>query len=96
MPESSQGSEQNNEKCDAATDFPEIILGLGGVDDAGKVHTVIGSEKGERKKNDRYDGEYEDSFVLAVRNYREFILFNRAQLKELGIRVSADEVICIG
>ena len=45
MPESSQGSEQNNEKCDAATDFPEIILGPGGVDDAGKVHTVVGSEK---------------------------------------------------
>lgn len=70
MPESSQGSEQNNKKCDAATDFPEVILGFASIDDASKVHTVVGCEKGERKKDDRYDGEYEDSFILAVRNYR--------------------------
>ena len=47
MPESSQGSEQNNKKCDAATDFPEIVFGLVSVDDAGKVHAVVGGEKGE-------------------------------------------------
>ena len=43
--ESSQGSEENNEKRDATTDFPEIFLGLGRVDDAGKVHAVIGREE---------------------------------------------------
>ena len=64
MPESSQGSEQNNKN------FPEVILGFASIDDASKVHTVVGCEKGERKKDDRYDGEYEDSFILAVRNYR--------------------------
>lgn len=70
MPESSQRSEQNDKKCDAATDFPEVILAFGGVDDSAKVHTVVGGEEGERKKDDRYDGEYEDGFVLAVRYYR--------------------------
>ena len=46
VPESSQCSEQNNEKCEAATDFPEIMFGLGSVDDAGKVHAIIGGEEG--------------------------------------------------
>lgn len=46
--ESSQGGEQDNKKRDAATDFPEIILGPGGVDNAGEVHAVVGGEKGER------------------------------------------------
>ena len=93
MPESSQGSEQNNEKCDAATDLPKISLGLAGVDDAIKVHAVVRCEKGQREKYDCYDGEDEDSFVLAVRNYREFILFDRAQLEELGVETSAGEII---
>lgn len=70
MPESSQRSEQNNKKCDAATDFPEISFSLGGVDGAGKIHAVIGGEKREGKEDDRYDGKDEDSFVLGVRNYR--------------------------
>lgn len=69
MSESFQGSENNNEKCDAATGFPEINFRLGGVDDARKVHAVVGSEEGERKEDDCYDGEYKDSFVLAIRNY---------------------------
>ena len=69
VPESSQGSEDNNEKCDATTDFPEISLGLGSVDDAGKVHAVIGREEREGEKYNSYDGEDEDSFVLAVGDY---------------------------
>ena len=75
VPESSQSSEQNNKKCDATTDFPKVIFGLGGIDDAGKVHSVIRGEEGEWKEDDCYDGEDEDSFVLAVGNYRQFILF---------------------
>ena len=70
MPESSQGSEHNNKKCDTATDFPEKILVFTSVDDSTKVHSIVGGEEGEGKKDDRYDGEYEDGFVLAVRNYR--------------------------
>lgn len=70
IPESSQGSEQNNQKCDTATDFPEEILAFASVDNSTKVHSVVGGEEGEGKKDDRYDGEYEDGFVLAVRNYR--------------------------
>ena len=69
VPESSQGSEENNKKCDATTDFPEIFLGLGSVDDAGKVHAVIGREEREGEKYNSYDGEDEDSFVLAVGDY---------------------------
>ena len=69
VPESSQGSEEDNKKCDATTDFPEIFLGLGSVDDAGKVHAVIGREEREREKYNSYDGEDEDSFVLAVGDY---------------------------
>ena len=70
MPKSSQGSEQDNKKSDAATNFPEIVFGLGGVDDAGDVHSVVGGEEGEWKEDDRYDCEDKDSFVLAVRNDR--------------------------
>ena len=70
MPESSQSSEQNDQKCDTATDFPEEILAFVSVDDRPKVHSVVGCEEGEGKKDDRYDGEYEDGFVLAIRNYR--------------------------
>lgn len=95
MPESSQGSEQNNQKCDTAADFPEKILGPGGVDDAAKVHAVVGGEEREGKEYDRYGGENEDSFVLTVGNYRQFILFDRAQLEELGTRTSADEITCV-
>ena len=70
VPESSQGSEENDENCDATTDFPEIFLGLGRVDDAGKVHAVIGREEREGEKYNSYNGEDEDSFILAVRDYR--------------------------
>ncbi len=70
MPESSQGSEQDNKKRDAATNFPKIVFGLGGVDDAGNVHSVVGGEEGEWKKDDRYDCEDKDGFVLAVRHDR--------------------------
>ena len=69
VPESSQGSEENNKKCDATTDFPEISLGLGSVNDAGKVHAVIGRKEREGEEYNSYDGEDEDSFVLAVGDY---------------------------
>ena len=69
VPESSQGREQNNKECDAATDLPKIVFSLGGIDNAGKVHAVIGGEEGERKKYDSYDSKDEDSFVLAVGDY---------------------------
>lgn len=70
MLKSSQGSDQNNKKCDTATNFPEEVLCLGRVDDAGKVHAVIGGKKREGKKYDGYDCKDEDSFVLAVGDYR--------------------------
>lgn len=69
VPESSQGSEQDNEKCDAAANFPEKNLGLGGVDDSREIHTVVGGEEGERKKYDSYNGKDENGFVLAVGDY---------------------------
>ncbi len=70
MPESPQGSEKDNKECDAATHFPEIIFGFGGVNYAGKIHAIIGGEEGEGKKYDGDDGENEDGFVLAVGDYR--------------------------
>ena len=91
MPESSEGSEQNNKKGDAATEFPEIVFGLGGVDDAGKVHAIVGGEEREGKKNNRYNGEDEDSFVLAIGYDCQFVLFDRAQLEELEMSMSATE-----
>lgn len=78
VPESSQGSEENDEECEAATDFPEIMFGPGSVDDAGKVHAVVGGEEGEGQEDDRHDGKDEDSLVLAVRDNGQFILFDRA------------------
>lgn len=78
MPEGSQGSEQNDKKCEAATDFPEIVFGPGSVDDASEVHAIVGGEEGERQEDDRHDGKDEDSLVLAVRDNGQFILFDRA------------------
>ena len=46
MPEGSQGSEHNNKKGDAAADFPEKAFSPSGVDDAGKIHAIVGGEKG--------------------------------------------------
>lgn len=69
VPKSSQGSEQNNKECDAATDLPKIVFSLGSIDNAAKVHAVIGGEEGEGKKYDSYDSKDEDSFVLAVGDY---------------------------
>ena len=69
MSKSSQGGEEDDKERGATTDFPEIILGPGGIDDAGQVHAIVGGEEGERQEDDRYDGEDEDSFVLAVGNY---------------------------
>ena len=45
MSKGPQCSEQNNKKCDTATDFPEIIFGLIGINDAGEVHAVVGGEE---------------------------------------------------
>lgn len=84
VPESSQGREENDEKCEAATDFPEIMFGPGSVNDAGEVHAVVGGEEGEGQEDDRHDGEDEDGFVLAVRDDGQFILFDRAELEKLG------------
>ena len=42
MPKGSQGSDQNNHKCDATTNFPEKSFCPGGVDDASQIHAVLG------------------------------------------------------
>ena len=53
------------------------------VDHALEVHTIIGGEEREGEEDDGDAGEEEDSFVLRVGRNGEFILLNRAELKEL-------------
>ena len=70
MPESSQGCEQNDKDGHAATHFPKKVFGLGRIDNAVEIHAVVGGEERQREKDHGYGGKDQDSFVLAIRNYR--------------------------
>lgn len=54
------------------------------IDDAGKVHAVVGGEEGEGEEDDGNASEDEDGAILAVGDDGEFVLFDGAELEELA------------
>lgn len=84
MAKGADGNKQYDCEGDAAADSPEVALRQGRVDDALEVHAVVGGEEGEGEEDGSDAGEDEDGFVLGVGDDGEFVLFDGAELEELG------------
>ena len=84
-PERIQPNGKNYQKRNGPADLPEIGFGAPAFRHAVEVHAPVGGEEGEREEDDGYGGEDEDGFVLAVGYDSEFVLFDGAELEELGL-----------
>ena len=58
--------QQYDRECCCSAHFPEVMLGICGIDDVLEVHSVVAGEKGKGQEDDCDDGEDHDSLILRV------------------------------